>query len=85
MSGRHRRHIVLVGGLTDGLLFAAYCRPLAAKLDAAGWSLVQALLSSSHTGYGLASLDQDADELHQLASHLKTEYCCQVGLSRAQS
>ncbi|KAL4457642.1 hypothetical protein ABPG75_012507 [Micractinium tetrahymenae] len=74
MSGRHPRHVVLVGGLTDGLLFAKYCRPLAAKLEAARWSLVQALLSSSHAGYGTASLDQDAEELHQLACHLRAEY-----------
>lgn len=74
MSGRHPRHVVLVGGLTDGLLFAPYCRPLAAKLEAAQWSLVQTLLSSSHTGYGTASLDQDARELHQLACHLAAEY-----------
>ncbi|KAI3436620.1 hypothetical protein D9Q98_006037 [Chlorella vulgaris] len=73
ISGRHTRHVVLVGGLTDGLLFAGYCRPLAARLIGAGWSLVQALLSSSHTGYGLSSLDQDAEELHLLAKHLKAE------------
>lgn len=79
MSGRHPRHVVLVGGLTDGLLFAGYCHPLAARLHAAGWSLVQALLSSCHTGYGLASLDQDADELHQLATHLRAEWGSQVG------
>jgi hypothetical protein len=79
MSGRHPRHVVLVGGLTDGLLFAGYCRPLAQRLEAQRWSLVQALLSSCHTGYGLASLDQDAEELHQLASHLRAEYGSQVG------
>ncbi len=68
-----------VGGLTDGLLFAKYCRPLAAKLEAAQWSLVQTLLSSSHAGYGTASLDQDAAELRQLACHLAAEYGSQVG------
>lgn len=67
-----------MGGLTDGLLFAPYCRPLAAKLEAAQWSLVQTLLSSSHTGYGTASLDQDARELHQLACHLAAEYGSQA-------
>ena len=78
MSGRHARHVVLVGGLTDGLLFAPYVRPLAARLEERRWSLVQALLSSSHTGYGCASLDQDAEELHLLARHLKAEYGSQV-------
>ncbi|KAI7838132.1 hypothetical protein COHA_008063 [Chlorella ohadii] len=74
LSGRHPRHVVLVGGLTDGLLFAPYVRPLAAKLEERRWALVQTLLSSSHTGYGCASLDQDAEELHRLACHLRAEY-----------
>ncbi|PSC72892.1 UPF0613 -like [Micractinium conductrix] len=74
MSGRHPRHVIMIGGLTDGLLFAPYCRPLAARLEDERWSLVQTLLSSSHAGYGTASLDQDADELHQLATCLKEEH-----------
>ncbi|PRW56053.1 UPF0613 -like [Chlorella sorokiniana] len=74
LSGRHPRYVVLVGGLTDGLLFAPYVRPLAARLEERRWSLVQVLLSSSHTGYGCASLDQDAEELHRLACHLRAEY-----------
>lgn len=78
LSGRHPRHVVLVGGLTDGLLFAPYVRPLAARLEERRWSLVQTLLSSSHTGYGCASLDQDAEELHRLACHLRAEYGSQV-------
>lgn len=49
LAGRHRRHVVLVGGLTDGLLFAPYCQALARRLAEASWSLVQPLLSSSHT------------------------------------
>lgn len=76
---RHPRHAVLVGGLTDGLLAVPYAAPLAARLHAAGVSLVQTLLSSSHTGYGLASLDQDAEELHLLAAHLKDAHGSQVG------
>lgn len=83
LSGRHPRHVVLVGGLTDGLLFAPFVRPLAARLEERRWSLVQTLLSSSHTGYGCASLDQDAQELHRLACHLKAEYGSQVGAGRA--
>lgn len=80
MTGRHPRHVVLIGGLTDGLLFAKYAQPLATRLEAQQWSLVQALLSSSHNSYGLSSLDQDADELHALAQHLKAEYGSQVGV-----
>jgi hypothetical protein len=41
-------HLVLVGGLTDGLLFAPYCEKLAAAAGGLGWSLVQAQLTSSY-------------------------------------
>ena len=78
-----RHHAVLVGGLTDGLLFAAYAAPLAARLAARGVALVQTLLSSSHVGWGLASLDSDADELHQLAVHLGKEYGSEVCMHAA--
>eukprot|EP00803_Ostreobium_quekettii_P001668 evm.model.scf_2612.2 EVM.evm.TU.scf_2612.2 scf_2612:17594-20865(-) len=71
-SGSHGRHVVLVGGLTDGLLFAPYAEGLARALDGIGWSLVQAQLTSSYQGYGVQSLDDDADELHKLAMHLQT-------------
>ncbi len=47
-QGGHSRHVVLVGGLTDGMLFATYCEPLAEALDALGWSTVHAQLSSSY-------------------------------------
>jgi hypothetical protein len=70
--------VVLVGGLTDGLLFCSYCQPLARRLEHHGWALVQPLLTSSHQGWGLASLDQDADELNLLARHLKANFESQV-------
>jgi len=73
-SGKHKRHLIFVGGLTDGLLATRWIEPLAEKLDAAGWSLVQTLLSSSYLQYGIASLDQDARELDMLVQHLKKEY-----------
>lgn len=40
-----QRYLVVVGGLTDGLLFAPYCQQLA-EID--GWTLVQAQLTSSY-------------------------------------
>ncbi|KAL6756293.1 hypothetical protein V8C86DRAFT_3026789 [Haematococcus lacustris] len=66
----HKRHLVLLGGLTDGLMFASYVPPLAAGLAAKGWSLVQAQLSSSYQGFGCSCLDQDAEELRLLLHHL---------------
>lgn len=81
--GSGRRHAILVGGLSDGMLFTAYCTPLARRLNAAGWACVQPLLSSSLSGWGLASLDQDAAELHLLAAALGREHGAEVGgLSR---
>ncbi|KAL6771990.1 hypothetical protein ACKKBG_A28550 [Auxenochlorella protothecoides x Auxenochlorella symbiontica] len=74
ISGSGRRHAILVGGLSDGMLFTAYCTPLARRLNAAGWACVQPLLSSSLSGWGLASLDQDAAELHLLAAALGREH-----------
>lgn len=69
-------HLVLLGGLTDGLLFAPYCEKLAAAAGDLGWSLVQAQLTSSYQGWGLSSLDQDASELHLLAKCLAEQHGC---------
>lgn len=41
-------HLVLIGGLTDGLLFAPYADQLASAIGKLGWSLVQAQLRSSY-------------------------------------
>jgi hypothetical protein len=43
-----RRHLVLVGGLTDGLLALPYAEALAAEAEGTGYTLVQAQLSSSY-------------------------------------
>jgi pimeloyl-ACP methyl ester carboxylesterase len=71
---QHSRHLVLIGGLTDGLLFAPYCHQLSEAAGAAGWSLVQAQLTTSYQGYGVGSLDADAEELHQLAACLGRDH-----------
>jgi hypothetical protein len=42
-----KKHLLLVGGLTDGLLFAPYCHQLADAAAQHGYSLVQAQLTSS--------------------------------------
>lgn len=68
------RQLVLIGGLTDGLLFASYAPALAIRLAALGWGLTQAQLSSSYQGYGTASLDQDAQELLLLLAELEAHH-----------
>jgi pimeloyl-ACP methyl ester carboxylesterase len=70
LSGAARRHLVLVGGLSDGLLSLPYAPALAACLPAAGWALVQAQLRSSYCGYGVSSLDADADDILLLLAAL---------------
>jgi hypothetical protein len=54
--GRGPRHLVLVSGLTEGLLFAPYTEQLARAADGAGWSLVLAQLSSSYQARAVCGL-----------------------------
>lgn len=71
--------VVAVGGLTDGFFALPYLPHLADLLRADNgknegdieWSLVTPLLSSSHRGWGTASLDRDAAELLELSAHLR--------------
>lgn len=57
----------MIGGLSDGLGSLPYAGALAAALQAVGWGLTQAQLTSSYHGYGVSSLNQDADELLALS------------------
>ncbi|XP_022734740.1 UPF0613 protein PB24D3.06c-like [Durio zibethinus] len=69
-TGEYKQQLIFIGGLTDGFLATEYLEPLAIALDNEKWSLVQLLMSSSYTGYGTSSLQQDAMEIDQLISHL---------------
>ncbi|XP_052207732.1 UPF0613 protein PB24D3.06c-like [Diospyros lotus] len=69
-TGDYKQQVIFIGGLTDGFLATEYLEPLAIALDKEKWSLVQFLLSSSYSGYGISSLKQDAMELDQLISYL---------------
>ncbi|MEW5297317.1 MAG: hypothetical protein WDW36_000534 [Sanguina aurantia] len=73
-TGNHTRHVALVGGLTDGFMFAPVAAPLATALDAAAWSLVQVQLSSSYQGFGISSLDRDAAEMRELVACLGRDH-----------
>jgi hypothetical protein len=62
-QGEHSQHAVLLGGLTDGMLYAPYCEPLAEALGAQGWSTVHAQLSSSYkVRHGSAGAGAEADQ-----------------------
>ncbi|KAG2727398.1 hypothetical protein I3760_01G155900 [Carya illinoinensis] len=69
-TGDHKQQVIFIGGLTDGFLATEYLEPLAIALENEKWALVQPLLSSSYSGFGTSSLQQDAKELDQLISHL---------------
>lgn len=47
-SKAHKRHVVLVGGLSDGLLPVPYTQQLGQALDAKGWALVQVCTPHTH-------------------------------------
>jgi len=70
-TGNFDRVLVFIAGLTDGFLALKYLYDLAPLLNSQGISLVQVLLSSSYNQYGTSSLEQDAEELDALISHLR--------------
>ena len=65
--------LVYIGGLTDGYNSVPYLQPLQSKLNDLNWSLIQVQLSSSYTGYGISTLQKDADELDHLVRYLTTK------------
>ncbi|KAM7260017.1 hypothetical protein ACFE04_015758 [Oxalis oulophora] len=69
-TGDYKQQVIFIGGLTDGFLATDYLEPLAIALDKEKWSLVQFLMTSSYTGYGTSSLQQDASEIDRLISYL---------------
>ncbi|KDO74821.1 hypothetical protein CISIN_1g018555mg [Citrus sinensis] len=69
-TGDYQQQVIFIGGLTDGFFATEYLEPLAIALDKERWSLVQFLMTSSYTGYGTSSLQQDAMEIDQLISYL---------------
>ncbi|KAM7462638.1 hypothetical protein LguiA_030759 [Lonicera macranthoides] len=69
-TGDYKQHVIFIGGLTDGFLATEYLQPLAIALEKEKWSLVQFLLLSSYSGYGISSLKKDAMDIDQLVSYL---------------
>mmetsp|Transcript_1335 Transcript_1335/g.4546 ORF Transcript_1335/g.4546 Transcript_1335/m.4546 type:complete len:307 (+) Transcript_1335:39-959(+) len=64
------KKVVVLGGLSDGLLACPYVPRLAAAL-ADEWSTVQPVLRSSYAQFGFASLDSDVEDLTQLVDVLR--------------
>uniref|UniRef100_A0A7S4SG09 Phosphoribulokinase/uridine kinase domain-containing protein n=1 Tax=Alexandrium monilatum TaxID=311494 RepID=A0A7S4SG09_9DINO len=71
--GPGTRALVCIPGLTDGLMSMRYLPALADAMQREGWRVVQPVLSSSYSGWGLASLEQDAEEIDRLLDFLTAE------------
>lgn len=69
--------VVLVPGVTDGFMSMAYSSTLAKSLQAKGFSLVQAQISSSFMQFGFSSIEKDCEELTVLISYLRDEMAFQ--------
>ncbi|EPE26849.1 alpha/beta-Hydrolase [Glarea lozoyensis ATCC 20868] len=63
--------IIFVGGLFDGLHTVPYASRLADALPPS-WTLAQAILSSSYTGWGISSLQKDVEELSDCVSYFRS-------------
>lgn len=63
--------VVLIGGLTDGLLTVPYAQSLSSHLELKGIALVQLLMPSSYKAYGISSLAEDARHIRLLLEHLR--------------
>ena len=75
-EGSPKHAVIFIGGLGDGHLTVPYVQPLAQALfDATEgeWTVVQGIISSSYTGWGLGLLARDAKELGLLAKYLRQE------------
>lgn len=70
-AGKTDCAVVFIGGLTNGLFAVPYIPALNNALREKGTAtLVQPLLTSSYGGFGVSSLDRDADEIRALLRYL---------------
>ncbi|CCH59229.1 hypothetical protein TBLA_0B03910 [Henningerozyma blattae CBS 6284] len=74
LSPSGNKHVlVMIGGMTDGLLTVPYTVNLAKALAPLNFSVIQPQLTSSFKGFGISSLDRDIQELKELTKYLKSE------------
>jgi len=67
-------YLVVIGGLTDGLLSLAYVPEFVEVFAPKGWNVVQVLLRSSYDMYGGNSISSDCEDLDQLVAALLQRY-----------
>lgn len=64
--------LIMIGGMTDGLLTVPYVVNLPPVMEPLGYSVVQIQLTSSFQGWGTTSLRQDVAEIVELIKYLKS-------------
>uniref|UniRef100_A0A7S3LJA4 Uncharacterized protein n=1 Tax=Aplanochytrium stocchinoi TaxID=215587 RepID=A0A7S3LJA4_9STRA len=64
--------VVVLGGLTDGLLACKYVPVLSRAVQLKGYAVIQPLLSSSYNMFGTNTLLKDVEDLTKLFSYLTT-------------
>lgn len=68
----HKKVVIMIGGMTDGLLTVPFVDRLGPILNSVDYGLIQIQLTSSFTGYGMTTLDNDIEEIEQLVKYLKS-------------
>ena len=71
-NAHHPNKFIFLAGLTDTIGVVPYLPRLAEVLDKLQYSLVQPIKGSDMGGFGLSSLEGDAQETAQLIEHLTT-------------
>ena len=66
--------LVLIPGLTDGIMSMCYTKSLNSALLSINYSLVQLNLSSSFYQFGFHDLEQDKKDIQDIIKFLKREY-----------
>ena len=58
-----RKKLILIGGLSDGLIPTPYTQDLERECHRLGWSFVMPVMSSSYLGFGNGDLERDTQEI----------------------
>lgn len=65
--------LIMIGGMTDGLLTVPYVTQLPEILKPFKYSVIQIQLTSSFKGWGTTNLRQDVEEIKSLIEYLKSD------------
>mmetsp|Transcript_51877 Transcript_51877/g.161432 ORF Transcript_51877/g.161432 Transcript_51877/m.161432 type:complete len:366 (+) Transcript_51877:49-1146(+) len=71
--GDAEKKLIMIGGLSDGLLPCWYVPSLGQAASEEGWSMVQPILRSSYNMWGFGSLERDVEDLSALLDFLARE------------